>query len=326
MPEVTVRSAQSWEEVRRTAAGAGRAFDGRSAAGPFFRARTVDAPALPLENTLLLFVEGDLAGGLQVYERSAVLGGAPLTVGAIGNVFTLPAYRGEGHGSRLLEATREFLAEKGYPLSLLLTGIHEFYEGAGWRVCPSPVQVVADPPSLDANPAGEWRGFDPAADLDGVAATYREGCDREGRLLRPRSLWEGWVVDPETAVLDPGQVRRYVRDGRTVGYLVREDGEERTGCVEIGYRGENAAAFRAACWNELAAEAAAVEWHPPMPESLGAEIAGAGAEVRETPDDHCMVQVHDARALATVAGVETTAALVAHLGESDWYWSGVDAF
>lgn len=331
--DVTVRSARNWDEVRRTAVGAGRAFDGRRPEGRFFHERVVGAPALPMENTLLLFVDGDLASSLQVYERSAVVGGAPVTAGAIGNVFTLPEHRGEGRGTRLLEFAREFLAEKGYPFSMLLSGLDEFYGGAGWRACPSTVGVVDDPPTLASDGggdggAGEWRAFDPDEDLDAVLATYREGVDREGRFIRPRSLWEGWTFAPEKEVVDPERVRLRVRDGRVTGYLVRRDREGVVHCQETAFRGpaDERAAFDAACWNELAASADRVAWHPPLPAGLRDDVAAAGGEVTETTDDHCMVQVHDARALDALAGVTTTAGLVEHLRDSDWYWSGVDAF
>lgn len=328
MTNISIRSARSWTEVGRTAAGAGRAFDGRNAAGSFFRGRTVDAPALPLENTLVLFVDDDLAGALQIYERRLELAGVPLPAGAIGNVFTLPAYRGEGHGRRLLDAAREFLAEKGYPVSLLRTSIHEFYGGAGWQVCPSPVHVVVDPPGLDAT-AGEWTDFDPDVDLDTLAAVYREGTDREGRFRRPRSLWDGWTFDPRTEVLDPEQVDLYLHEGRCVGYLVSQPKNGATECLEVAYRGPSGMAgeFYAACWNELVAdEPAEINWRPSLPEDLHAGLEAAGVEIERTANERCMVGVHDERPLARLVDVTTTAGLVDRLRGSDWYWSEVDAF
>lgn len=328
MTDISIRSARSWGEVGRTAAGAGRAFEGRNAAGSFFRARTVDAPALPLENTLMQFVDGDLAGALQIYERTIALGGVPCPVGAIGNVFTLPAYRGEGLGRRLLDAACEFLAAQGYPASVLRTSLHEFYSGAGWRVCPSPIHVVVDPPRLDGK-AGEWTDFDPAADLDVLATIYRDGTDREGRFLRPRALWEGWTFDPETEILDPGQVDLYRHEGRVVGYLVSQTTNGTTECLEVAYRGpgEMLGTFSAACWNKLAGEdPAEINWRPSLPDELRAGLEAAGAEIEPTADELCMVQVHDERPLAQLVGVTTTAGLVEHLWGSDWYWSAVDAF
>lgn len=325
--EVTVRSARHWDEVRRTAVGAERAFDDRRPEGIFFHDRIVRAPALPLENTLCLFVDGRLAGALQVYERSVVVGGVPLTAAAIGNVFTLPEYRGEGYGARLLEATRAFLTEQGYPFSVLLSGHDGFYEGSGWRVCPSTVTTVADASAVPGAPSGTWRSFDPETDLDAVAEIYRDWVAHEGHFLRPRSLWEQWTFAPEKAVLDPDAVRVRVRDGRPVGYLVAREEDGRTDCLEVAFRaGTDRQAFAAACWNELADADARIGWHPPLPDSLRTALADDGASVSEITTDHCMMQVHDSRALDALVNVETTEQFVEHLADSDWYWSAVDAF
>lgn len=329
MTDVTIRSARDWTDARRTAIGAGRAFPDRRPEDGFFQARVEEAPALPLENSLLLTVDGELAGGLQVYERSVVLGGAPVTAAAIGNVFTVPEYRGEGYGARLLEGTRAFLAEKGYPFSMLLTGHRGFYEDVGWQPCPSPVSVVADAAPLKLDDGrGEWRAFDPDADLDAFLDVYRAGVDREGRFLRPRALLEGWTFASAKRVLDPGSVRLRVRDGDVVGYLVRRSDDEGVlRCLEaVPGESTDADAFAVACWNALASDADRVAWHGGLPEGLRAPVRSAGGSVHEETDDHCFVQVHDERVIEALLGVATTDGLVEHLAGSDWYWTDVDAF
>jgi hypothetical protein len=210
----------------------------------------------------------------------------------------------------------------------MLLGDEGFYGGSGWRVCPSTVTTVTDAATVSGAPTGTWRPFDPQADLDTVASIYRDWAGHEGHFLRPHSLWEQWTFAPEKAVLDPDSVQLRVRDGRIVGYLVARQEDGRTDCLEAAFHAERTdrQGFAAACWNELADRDARIGWHPPLLDSLRDTLVADGASLSETTADTCMLQVHDSRILETLLNVGTTEEFVAHLVESDWYWSDVDAF
>lgn len=92
--EPEIRSATDWDEVAQTAVCASRAFPDETAA--LFHSRTSNAPSLPLENTLLLLLDGEITSSLQIYERRIQFGNRLALAGAIGNVLTLPEYRGKG--------------------------------------------------------------------------------------------------------------------------------------------------------------------------------------------------------------------------------------
>jgi len=326
--DVDLGPARDWEEVRRAAIGAGRTFPNRVPEEPFFFERTVRAPTLPLENTVLLRTDGRIASQLQVYERQLRVGDARAWTGAIGNVYTLPEYQGEGLGTRLLEYTREYLADRGYALSVLHTGVPEFYRRAGWEPVPFDRHRVDDPAPAAGEGADAFEPFEPA-DLDRLIELYRASRGTEpGSVYRPRLLWTDWILDPSMEVVaDPRQVQLYRPDGDAEGYAVVDETDGGVACLEVGYAGDDEASFLAACWallGERAGASGAVEWHPPVADALD-ELAG-GFESRNRSGD--MVQVHAPGDVSRLTGgdVEDTADLVEYLDRGGFYWSNVDSF
>ena len=65
--------------------------------------------------------------------------GQRFRMGGLGNVMTFPAYRGRGHGSRVVEATTRHIEASGVDVAALFCGVQRipFYERSGWRVVPS---------------------------------------------------------------------------------------------------------------------------------------------------------------------------------------------
>ena len=323
--EPEIRSATNWGEVAETAARAGRAFPNESAA--FFRRRTLSAPALPLENTLLLLLDGEIASSLQIYERRVLLGERFVPVGAIGNVMTLPEYRGEGYASRLLDTAVAFMSEKGYALSLLI-GDPGFYSRLGWEPLPDTRHVVTDPDLAPGETEGRWLAFDPDRYLDQVAEIRRAETDRvDGALSRPSYLWRGWTL---AHLVGPDDVRLYEVSGEVWGYLVGgEDGDTNV-CREIGWNGPSTGHtdFVEACWNLLAEGAAdRIRWDPPLPDF----VRGAGRSTEPTSlelmtGEAPMVRVHEAVAEVDRVVPDSTTTFVERLAGTDWSLSDLDKF
>jgi GNAT superfamily N-acetyltransferase len=349
-PDVSCRPARNWDEVRRTAVTAGRAFEARKPEGPFFHARIVDAPGLPLENTLLLLVDETLAGGLQIYERQVRIGEGTVTAGAIGNVHVLPEYRGQGLSRELLAYTHEFIEERGYAFSILGAGVPELYESAGWTPLPYEETVVEDPtggdpasdPEFDAAEPGRFRPYRHDADLPALQRCYRSATDSvSGRFRRPEWLWRDWSFGTETSILDPVQVQVYEEDGTVTGYLVtdRDGGDEPEGsaeadepttveCIETAYAGDDEESFHRTCWHAIVAgpaDAGRVVWHPPFPSTIE---DGLDASVEREVEDTEMVAGYDWATLSALAdrSVGDDDDLVGCITDCQWYWSSVDAF
>lgn len=330
MTEVTIRSADDWDEVYRTAVAAGRTFSGRKPEGSFFPARTVSAPGLALDNTFVLYEGETLVSALQAYDRRMTVGGVPVPVAALGNVFTVPEYQGRGYGSRLLEHVRNRLAEKGYAASILLTGTPSFYEQHGWRELPFTTRICTDPVRVSVRSDDPWIAFDLDDHLGALQMIYRHTRQfQDGRLLRPEVLWRQWVFGSETEVLSPEQIRLYRRDGTVEGYFVFSGGERVT-CHEVGYVGDDVETFLLDVWNALCARSnGAVEWIPPRIERVVEELEAAGCTFEERNESECLLQVHDADLLSAISAesVAATSDLRRHIvAEGDWYWSPVDSF
>jgi GNAT superfamily N-acetyltransferase len=325
--DVELRPARDWEEVRRAAIGAGRTFGGRDPEGPFFFERTVRAPTLALENTLLLLVDGRIVSQLQVYDRGMILDGVRAWIGAIGNVYTLPEYQRQGFGGRLLEYARDYLDDRGYVLSVLRTGTPAFYRTAGWEPVPFDRHRVDDPEPVGGK-AAAFEPFEPAA-LDRLMQLYRNSRGTvSGSFHRPRVLWTDWILDPSMEVL-PGRERLqlYRPGGEAEGYLAWEGGDDGVTCLEVGFDGadRDRESFLRSCWDFLVGRTdGAVEWHPPVPDAVA---AAGGVEFDSETRAGDMVQVHAPEELSrlTRGAVADEPDLVAHLPE-DFYWSNVDSF
>jgi predicted N-acetyltransferase YhbS len=257
--EITVRPARDWEEVRRSVVGAGRAFSGRKPEGEFFAERVLRAPALPLDNTLLLLHDGELVSSLQLYERQLSLAGRRVWAAALGNVYTLPESRGEGYGTRLLRECCDVIEEKGYGVSVLLSGRHGFYGSVDWEVLPYSRLRCSDPERLpdpeSEERAGSWETFETDRHLERVRELYRHEERRtEGRVARPRSLWTDWILADGTELFSEEDVLVYREGDAVEGYLVHEHtGDAGTvACRELVYSGDgdgNGRTVRTVAWN-----------------------------------------------------------------------------
>jgi predicted acetyltransferase len=325
--DVHCRPAESWAEARRTAVTAGRAFEHRNPEGRFFHSRIVDAPGLPLENTLLVEVDDRLAGALQIYERQVSVGDGTVTAGAIGNVHVLPEFRGRGRSKDLLAFAHDFMVERGYAFSILGAGVPELYEKAGWTPLPYEATEIQSSDSISGETAsGRFRSYDHPVDLPAVSECYREAHGQvTGRFRRPSWLWREWIFGSETEVLNPDQIRVYEEDGSVTGYIVVRTEDESAECLETAYTGSDEDTLVRSCWEVVADGVESVTWHPPFQAPLPDAVSGAVDSRREDTE---MVCGYDWETLSALADepVRDNAGLVELVTDGPWYWSSVDAF
>ncbi|MFH5800542.1 GNAT family N-acetyltransferase [Haladaptatus sp. CMAA 1911] len=322
-----IRSASDWDEVGETAARAGRAFPDETF--ELFRRRTMDAPSLPLENTLLLLIDGEIASSLQIYQRQCFLGGRLEHVGAIGNVMTLPEHRGEGHASTLLRSAVSFLVERGVSVSFLI-GDPGFYSRLGWRRLPSTKRVVADPPTLPSRSGNgsKWIPFDADRHLDELVDLYRRSFGRrDGTFARPSALWSGWIL---RELVDRDDVLLYEEGGEVRGYLAYSVTEETAVCHETGYLGGEEERFRIDCWNALSErDRERIVLEPPLG-TLADSLADADVSLSEetmldATGEAPMVRLHNGCSLDG-GRVDSTDELAGRIARPDWFWSTLDKF
>ena len=318
-----IRPAKDWSEVEQTARCAGCAFPDESF--EFFRDRTIDVPELPLENTLVYIVDGELVSSLQIYERTLFFGDRRVRAGGIANVMTLPEHRGNGYASTLLQYAQQFVSERGYSLSLLI-GDPGFYSRFGWQPLSFPRSSVDAPVTLPGEVDGEWVSYH-ATNLDRLEAIHGESINGiDGKVDRSVELWRDWVF---TQHIDPEDVLLYDEDGEVRGYLVRERSNGTVVCHELGHVGRDNRAFQIACWNRLASGAERVVWNPPLG-VLADPISAAGLDVSidsvaSFDGERPMIRLHAPISVGE-GTIGATSALVDHVTGPNWYWSPLDKF
>jgi len=326
---ITVRHARRWEEVHESIRGAERAFPRRSPDDQFFEKRVLEAPSLPLHNTMLLYNDGRLASSLQMYERVLEFGGHPVWTAALGNVHTVPEHQGLGFGSRLLSATRETIADRGYAISILKTGKTGFYADHGWEPVGQVRLRCVDPRPIDVDSQGRWLPFRSDDHLEAVRQLYTEetrGVD--GRVRRPASYWTDWILCPDKETHSEDDLLVFEEDGEIAGYLVWQQVEGAVTVQEFVYCGSDRFAAVGTAWNRLLQETdGPLRWDPPT-QILRAEV-GDDVEIESDYSPHLMLQLHDEQHLSQLIGqsISTTEDLITHLTDDDrWYWSTVDQF
>jgi GNAT superfamily N-acetyltransferase len=161
----------------------------------FFQERLDYDTTYRMETTWIASVNGTIASSAQIFPYRMRWGSAELKVGGIGNVATLPQFRGRGLAQRLLRRQSEYMASHGYDLSLLFTDKHSFYEQVGWRTVADPV-LAADAFALrryaESKPPYRIRPFEEASDLTQVSRMYAQFIDEwSGPMLRTIDYWRG---------------------------------------------------------------------------------------------------------------------------------------
>src|ERR1700730_6228797 len=89
------------------------------------------SPEFRPEQLRVVFLDGQLAGGLALFQRSLRMGDARFATGCIGAVVTSPASRLKGVARALLQDTFEVARRAGCAF-LLLDGIPKFYYRYGY--------------------------------------------------------------------------------------------------------------------------------------------------------------------------------------------------
>ncbi|NGM84633.1 GNAT family N-acetyltransferase [Paenibacillus sp. 7124] len=191
MPRLEVRQVQNREEIDRIFDMLGSVFpEDRS----FFQQRLDYDVSYDPETTWIALADGELAASVQLFPYRIHIGAAELLVGGIGSVAANPAYRGLGAVQAILAEMSLWMRSHGFDLSLLFTGIHPFYEKAGWETVEAPLYVLNAESVLMEDSADSPYTISEfeAGDLDEVM----EICERYNRKnantrVRTREYWEG---------------------------------------------------------------------------------------------------------------------------------------
>ena len=152
-----------------------------------------DYPHLYHESNAELFRhirhDGRIVSCVNIYRAETRWDDATLLVGAIGGVATDPEHRRGGLAGRNLEDALDYMAGNGYDISILWTGISDYYRRWGWESAGDRWRFDMDRTTisyLPIAPSGEvLTGFDDDRVIDGVKMLHdreRRGADRDRDL------------------------------------------------------------------------------------------------------------------------------------------------
>ncbi len=203
------------------------------------------------EGTRLELCDGDKpVSSLGVYDRDIRIGDRVVRLGGIGGVGTRPEHRMKGYARRVLDASIEFMRDKGYHLSALY-GIPNFYTRWGFAPALPECRVTIKTRDAELAPARlAVRQMTPD-DASTVAALYAAAnATRTGSVVRAKD-WSGFKRGP-------GWTSRFgvfvvERESVVVGYAVYT--LDVSSCVlgEVGYHDPSV-------WSTILAEASRIAW------------------------------------------------------------------
>lgn len=198
-----------------------------------------------MENKDRMFIaadDGNVVRSLLCYYPSTVwLGGAALSVGAIGSVCTDPAFRGQGLASRLLQNAYAKMAEEGIPVSVI-SGGGGIYEASGATLTGAMVECRIDAANLASSAEIAIRSVE-ASDFPKMWAMNQAEPVRFDRTLDEfADLFRGQTY-PDTFATYPAWM--VLRKNNPVAYAVGiiENGKDELGLKE--YAGDRDALFDA---------------------------------------------------------------------------------
>jgi predicted acetyltransferase len=221
MEEITVRPIKDEQELETVYRVWETAFPEEK---QFFERRLQSEDKYDPETTWVAAVEGEIGAAVQVFPYKAWMSDIQVKIAGIGNVATLPQYRGRGLTHAILHEQIKWMYKQGYDLSLLYTGIPAFYEKAGWHTVEElfynvPLKNI----QLDTELAFAYTiaSFSDQ-DLDGVRQVYRS-CNkhRTGARIRTEEYWQKLMNranDPHADFLtakESGRIIAYVWTGNT---------------------------------------------------------------------------------------------------------------
>jgi predicted acetyltransferase len=151
------------------------------------------------EHSRIVKQDGRIVSHLRLYDRWQRVGPAPVHVGCVGDVCTLPEHRKQGHCRALLEDALRYWDDQGYDFSMTVSGVG-VYEACGW----APLTMTQfELPAEDLHGRAcsrqyQVRRFVRSEDLTSVAAVYAEfNRERSLTTVRTSGYWErhfSWIA------------------------------------------------------------------------------------------------------------------------------------
>ena len=108
-----------------------------------FGASSLNLRWRPKDVHFLSYVDGSPVSHVGLVKHVVSVGGAPVTVGGVGGVVTVPEAQKQGHAHELMQHASRFLEKWKVDAGLLFCfkRMVSFYEALGWRLVEEPVMI-----------------------------------------------------------------------------------------------------------------------------------------------------------------------------------------
>jgi predicted acetyltransferase len=126
------------------------------------------------------FVGGRPAGAAAFHDMRQWWHGRDMPMAGVASVKIAPEYRGRGIGRRLMTATLNLIAERGYPVSALYPATMPIYRSLGWELAGSRFQTAVPARELLSLLAPDGAAFPDGGDSELVAAAKTAAVRRAG--------------------------------------------------------------------------------------------------------------------------------------------------
>jgi predicted N-acetyltransferase YhbS len=234
---VPVRSISGPEEINEVARLEARAFsDYAKGLSPFRDLMELD-PSFRPEHAILAEEDGRIVSHVRIFQRPVRVGSATVTHGGIGGVATDPEYRKRGLASECMKAAFRYMHERGYGLSILFTGLHDFYRKLGWEIALPDYSCSLPSTRAAAYPTDSYsiRQFEPSLLRDVMRLYDLANRRTTASVVRSPRYWRAQLK--YAAHVQPGDRWTYLREDvdrfwciergkRIVAYLRKRVGEK----------------------------------------------------------------------------------------------------
>ncbi len=187
------------------------------------------------DDSRVVLMDGKIVSHVRIYDRIVRWGSTTIHCGAMADVYTHPGHRRKGYGRMLLRDSIRRYEAWGCGLSMIISGVYEFYASEGWERYPTYRFDVQIRPEWHKPVSGyHVRRFDRDKDLDAVAEIYAEyNRNSPLTLMRDEHYWRkhfSWARREHEAAF-------YVAEtaGEIVGYMRGDMGT----IWEIGYQSDH---------------------------------------------------------------------------------------
>ncbi|MBS4179361.1 GNAT family N-acetyltransferase [Lederbergia citrea] len=209
MNKIEIRSVHNNEELEEVYELWGNVFPEDKS---FFQERLELEEDYDYNTTWIAIVNGKIAAAVQIFPYFITFEKAVLKVGGIGNVATLPDYRGMSLTQTILKRQSEWMKSNGFDLSLLFTGINPFYEKIGWQTFPIYSQILRKSPEI---PSFNYEITEFSnGDLEEIKSLYQVYCGKfVGSRIRSSTYWEAQLSKSSNFLIakDENEVVAYLR-------------------------------------------------------------------------------------------------------------------